>query len=69
VPLLKHVRQSKDPTVKTVLSEDTAAIAGLLIALVGTVLAQAMGKSAFDGAAAIAVGMSVQTAPGRSPCA
>jgi cation diffusion facilitator family transporter len=48
VPLLKHVRQSKDPTVKTVLSEDTAAIAGLLIALVGTVLAQATGKSAFE---------------------
>ena len=34
VPFVMHVRQSKDPTVKTVLSEDAAAIAGLLIALV-----------------------------------
>jgi cation diffusion facilitator family transporter len=57
VPLVAHVRRSKDPTVKTVLSEDTAAIVGLLIALVGTVLAQATGKSAFDGGAAIAVGI------------
>jgi cation diffusion facilitator family transporter len=57
VPFVKHVRQSKDPTVKTVLSEDAAAIAGLLIALVGTALAQVTGDSAFDGSAAIAVGI------------
>ena len=57
VPFVKHVRQGKDPTVKTVLSEDAAAIAGLLIALMGTALTQATGKSAFDGAAAIGVGI------------
>jgi cation diffusion facilitator family transporter len=57
VPFVKHVRQSKDPTVKTVLSEDAAAIAGLVIALVGTALAQATGNPAFDGSAAIAVGI------------
>jgi divalent metal cation (Fe/Co/Zn/Cd) transporter len=57
VPLVKHVRQGKDSALKTVLSEDAAAIAGLLIALVGTALAQATGRSAFDGAAAIAVGV------------
>jgi hypothetical protein len=63
VPFVKHVRQSKDPTVKTVLSEDAAAIAGLLIALVGTALAQATGTSAFDGAAAIAVGVLADDLP------
>lgn len=57
VPFVKYVRQSKDPTVKTVLSEDTAALAGLVIALAGTALAQSTGKSAFDGSAAIAIGL------------
>ena len=40
VPFIQFMRQSKDPTVKTVLSEDAAALAGLMIALVGTALAQ-----------------------------
>jgi cation diffusion facilitator family transporter len=57
VPLAKFVRQSKEPTVKTVLSEDAAAIGGLVIALVGTALAQATGHAAFDASAAIAVGL------------
>jgi cation diffusion facilitator family transporter len=57
VPLVKFIRQSKDPTVKTVLSEDAAAIAGLVIALVGTALTQVTGKQQFDAVAAIAVGV------------
>jgi len=57
VPFVKFVRQSKDPTVKTVLSEDAAALAGLVIALAGTVLTQATGKPQFDAAAAICVGV------------
>src|SRR5204862_4737434 len=57
VPFVQFVRQSKDPTVKTVLSEDAAALAGLAIALAGTILAQVTGKLAFDAAAAIAVGI------------
>ena len=56
VPLLKHVRQSKDPTVKAVLSEDSTDLVGLLIALVGTALAQATGADAWDAGAAILVG-------------
>ena len=48
VPLTKFIRQSKDPTVKTVLSEDAAALAGLVIALVGTALSHATGKQQFD---------------------
>jgi cation diffusion facilitator family transporter len=57
VPFVKFVRQSKDPTVKTVLSEDAAALAGLVIALAGTRLTQATGKPQFDAASAICVGV------------
>jgi cation diffusion facilitator family transporter len=57
VPFFKYVRQSKDPTVKTVVSEDAAALVGLAVALVGTALAQLTGRPAFDSAAAITVGV------------
>jgi cation diffusion facilitator family transporter len=57
VPFVKFIRQSKDPTVKTVLSEDAAALAGLAIALAGTALSELTGKQAFDAGAAIAVGV------------
>ena len=56
VPLVKYVRQSKDPTVKAVLSEDTTDLAGLLFALGGVGLAQATGHDAWDAGAAILVG-------------
>ena len=57
VPFVKYVRQSKDPTVKTVVSEDAAALVGLAVALLGTALAQLTGRAAFDSAAAITVGV------------
>jgi cation diffusion facilitator family transporter len=57
VPLLKYVRQSKDPTVKAVLSEDTTDLVGLTIAAVGIVLAELTGSEAWDSGAAIAVGV------------
>src|SRR5205085_10548233 len=57
VPFVRYVRQSKDPTVKTVVSEDAAALIGLTIAPVGTALAQLTGRPAFDSAAAITVGV------------
>jgi cation diffusion facilitator family transporter len=56
VPLLKYVRQSKDPTVKAVLSEDATDLVGLLFALVGVGLAQLTGHDAWDAGAAILVG-------------
>jgi cation diffusion facilitator family transporter len=56
VPLLKHVRQSKDPTVKAVLSEDATDLVGLLFALGGVGLAQVTGHDAWDAGAAILVG-------------
>jgi cation diffusion facilitator family transporter len=49
-------RQSKDPTTFTVLFEDTAALAGLLVALAGIALAQWTGDARWDGAASLAIG-------------
>jgi cation diffusion facilitator family transporter len=52
---LEAVRRSKDPTSFIVLFEDSAALLGLLIALVGTWAAEALGQPAFDGAASLAI--------------
>ncbi|WP_240318520.1 cation diffusion facilitator family transporter [Lysobacter sp. TY2-98] len=51
------VRVSKDPTVFTVLFEDTAALAGLVVALIGVALAQVTGNPFFDGAASLVIGL------------
>jgi cation diffusion facilitator family transporter len=55
--LVDHVRLSPDPTVKTVLSEDSAALAGILLAAGGIGLHQLTGAAYWDGVAAIAVGL------------
>ncbi len=55
--LLEYVRESRDPNVKMVLFEDTAALAGLVIAFVGIAADQLTGASAFDAAASIGVGL------------
>jgi cation diffusion facilitator family transporter len=52
-----HVRASKDPSVKTVLAEDSAALVGLVLAAVGVGLHHATGNAAWDGAAAVAIGL------------
>jgi cation diffusion facilitator family transporter len=51
------VRQAKDPTVFTVLFEDSAAMLGLIVALVGIALADVLAEPALDGLAAIAIGL------------
>jgi cation diffusion facilitator family transporter len=53
---LKAVRQSKDPTVFTVLFEDTAAMLGLLIALAGLLLGQLFDMPVLDGVASLLIG-------------
>ncbi|MEE8350595.1 MAG: cation diffusion facilitator family transporter [Rhodospirillales bacterium] len=53
----KAVRASKDPTVFTVLFEDSAAMAGIIVAFVGIALVQATGMAWLDGAASILIGM------------
>jgi cation diffusion facilitator family transporter len=57
LPLLRYVRETRDPNVKMVLFEDTAALAGLTIALCGLLADQITGATVFDPAASIAVGV------------
>ena len=54
---MEAVRQSKDPAMFTVLFEDAAAMAGLIVAMVGLILAQYLGLDWLDGAASIVIGI------------
>ncbi|MGZ8363611.1 MAG: cation diffusion facilitator family transporter [Caulobacteraceae bacterium] len=53
----KEIRSSKDPTVFTVLFEDSAAMAGLIIALLGIFLSEQLHMPVLDGIASIGVGV------------
>ena len=53
---LAAARRSKDPTVFTVLFEDTAALFGLIAAFVGVGLADVLGMPIFDGLASLTIG-------------
>ena len=53
----RYVRQSRDPTTKTALFEDIAAVIGVLLALAGVGLHELTGDHRFDGAASIAIGV------------
>jgi cation diffusion facilitator family transporter len=55
--IIAAVRASKDPTTFTVLFEDTAALLGLVIAMVGIAASQALNMPALDGAASVLVGV------------
>lgn len=55
--ILSAVRDSKDPTVFTVLFEDSAAMLGLLVALFGLLGVQYLGLAWLDGAASILIGI------------
>ena len=54
---LEAVHRGKDPTVFTVLFEDSAALLGLLAALAGVALGDATGNPRYDGAASIVIGL------------
>lgn len=51
------VRQSKDPTTFTILFEDTAAMLGLVVALIGITLGKILGVPELDGIAAVVIGV------------
>ncbi len=54
---VEAVRRSKDPSVFTVLFEDTAALIGLLIALAGVTAAHLLEMPVLDGAASIGISL------------
>jgi cation diffusion facilitator family transporter len=56
-PALRYVRESRDPSVKMVLFEDSAAIAGVGLAALGIALHQLSGQSMWDPLASIAIGL------------
>lgn len=51
------LRTHRDPTIFAVVYEDTAAIAGLIVALVGTILTQMLDMPVIDGWTSIAIGL------------
>ena len=54
---IQAVRESKDPTVFTVLFEDSAAMLGLVVAFIGIALTDLLGIPALDGVASIVIGL------------
>ncbi|MFL6139829.1 MAG: cation diffusion facilitator family transporter [Frankiaceae bacterium] len=55
--VIQHVRESADPTVKTVASEDTAALVGLALAFGGLALHQATGHVQWEGVASLLIAL------------
>jgi divalent metal cation (Fe/Co/Zn/Cd) transporter len=56
-PIFQAIRKSKDPTVFTVLFEDTAAMIGLAVAFLGVAASHLLGWHAADGLASIVIGL------------
>jgi cation diffusion facilitator family transporter len=54
--IMAEVKSSKDPTVFTVLFEDTAALAGLIVALLGVFLSETFDMPVLDGVASLMIG-------------
>ncbi len=55
--LLQAVRESKDPSTFVVLFEDSAAMAGIIVAFLGIWLGQLTGLAWLDGAASVVIGL------------
>src|SRR3954470_9794739 len=56
-PFARHIRTSRDPTTKTVVFEDSAAVIGVLLAAAGLGLTVVTGSPVFDGAASVCIGL------------
>ena len=57
VPFSRYIRESRDPTAKTVVFEDSAALIGVLLAAAGVTLDHVTGAHVFDASASIAIGV------------
>ncbi len=55
--LRTYLRNSNDTTVRTVLFEDSAAVCGVVLALIGVSLHQVTGERLWEGLASIAIGL------------
>lgn len=55
--MLRALQRSKDPSIFTVLLEDTAAMLGLIVALIGVFLADVLEMPVLDGVASVAIGV------------
>ena len=53
----RSIRETKDSALLVVLLEDSAAMIGLIFAVIGLAIAQASGNEIWDGAASIAIGI------------
>ena len=53
----RFVKEAKDPSLFTVVFEDSAALLGLLFAFLGTLLGQVFGNPYFDGIASVFIGL------------
>jgi cation diffusion facilitator family transporter len=54
---IEFARRSRDPTTKTVLFEDSAAVIGVLLATAGVALSQVTGDPRWDGVASLAIAL------------
>ncbi len=57
LPIIRYIKETKDPVAITVLFEDTAALIGLIVALFGLLIAHETGNPIFDGIASIVIGV------------
>jgi cation diffusion facilitator family transporter len=53
----RFIRESRDPTVKTVVTEDTVAVTGVLFALIGFSITEMTGSPVGDAGASIVIGL------------
>ena len=60
-PILRAIHQSKDPSIFTVVFEDTAALLGLITAFLGILLSHSLGWLRADGIASILIGFILLT--------